>query len=91
MLKKSISVNEGLLFVENVESRLNTAIHMLFMNFDIGVVWLNSSKVVVDKTYAKRWRPYYASRFPARYTLEIHPNLLPLFSIGDQITLSFEK
>lgn len=75
--------DEGLLFVRGSESVAATTIHMFFMFFDIGVVWLDSRGVVVDKKYAKVWRPAYAPRAKAQYYLEANPSLLEKVSIGD--------
>jgi uncharacterized membrane protein (UPF0127 family) len=75
--------DEGLLFVRSSESVAATTIHMFFMFFDIGVVWLDSRGIVVDKKYAKVWRPAYAPRTKAQYYLEANPSLLEKVSIGD--------
>lgn len=83
MFRKEINPFFGLLFKETSESRVNTSIHMFFMRFDISVLWLNSDYVVIDKTLAKKWRPFYASKHPAQFTLELHPDRLTDFSIGD--------
>ena len=75
--------DEGLLFVGSSESRANTTIHMFFMLFSIGVVWLDASGKVVDTCFAKPWRPAYAPRLPAQYFIEANPNLLERVKIGD--------
>ncbi len=85
MFFSSIGLNDGRLFVEKAESKLNTSIHMFFMNFDITVVWLDRHLVVVDVLVAKKWRPYYAPSRPAQYTLELHAARLQDFHIGDQL------
>lgn len=77
--------DEGLLFVTGSESRSNSAIHMFFMRFSIGVVWLDSSGRVVDKQFAKPWRPMYMPRSPAQYYIEANPLLLQRVEIGDQL------
>ena len=56
---------------------------------DLGIVWLNNDRVVVDQRLAKSWKPYYAPAQAARYVLEIHPDRLSEFKIGD--VLSFEE
>jgi uncharacterized membrane protein (UPF0127 family) len=76
---------EGLLFVTNAEGRTHTAIHMLFMLFSIGVVWLDASGKVVDKCLAKPWRLVYAPRSPAQYYVEANPSLLERVEIGDRL------
>ena len=40
---------------------------------------------VVDKVLAKPWRPFYAPRAPARYTLETHPEFLEKVALGDEL------
>jgi uncharacterized membrane protein (UPF0127 family) len=85
MFYSSIGPNEGRLFVEKAESKLNTSIHMLFMNFDITVVWLDRQHEVVDIVLARKWHPYYAPSRPAQFTLELHPSRLNDFHIGDKI------
>ena len=85
MFRSSLASDKGLLLVEARESRLDTAIHMLFVFMDLAVIWINSDKVVVDSVLARTWRPAYAPRQPARYILEIHPGRLIEFKIGDHI------
>lgn len=77
--------DQGLLFITGSESRTQTAIHMFFMLFSIGVVWLDASYKVVDKQFAKPWRPMYASRSPAQYYLEANPSVLEHVEIGDRL------
>lgn len=76
---------EGLLFVTGSESRSNAAIHMFFMLFSIGVVWLDASGKVVDKQLAKPWRPMYVPQSPAQYYIEANPLLLERVQIGDRL------
>jgi uncharacterized membrane protein (UPF0127 family) len=85
MFRSSLAPGQGLLLVEGRDSRLDTAIHMLFVFMDLAVIWINSEKVVVDTVLARAWRPAYAPRQPARYILEIHPDRLNEFKIGDKI------
>lgn len=85
MFKKTLTPEEALVLVEKSENRVNTAIHMLFMNFDLGVLWVNASGEVVDKTYAKRWKLQYTPSKPAQYVIEMHPSLLDVVKIGDHI------
>lgn len=88
MFAPKINQNEGLLFQENGESRVDSSIHMLFMNFDIAVVWIDHEYRVVDVKLARRWRPAYIPAAPAKFTLETHPDQIRNFQIGD--VLSFE-
>ena len=84
-LHAPISREEGLLLVGTRDSRIDSSIHMLFVSFDLMVVWINSDLKVVDKTLAKSWRPAYFSKEPARYVLEIHPSRWENFQIGDLV------
>lgn len=74
---------EGLLFVYNREGIAQTTIHMFFMAFSIGVVWLDAAGKVVDKKLAKPWRPAYAPAAPAQYFIEANPSILERVQIGD--------
>jgi len=85
MFYEKIYEDEGLLFVEDFESRINTAIHMLFMKFDLAIIWINSHNIIVDKRLAKRWRPFYISAKAAKYTLETHKNRLGDFQVNDEL------
>jgi uncharacterized membrane protein (UPF0127 family) len=60
---------------------------MLFMNFDITVVWLDRDYRVVDVRLAKRWHPWYIPERNAKYILEAHSHLFNCFQPGDQIKL----
>jgi uncharacterized membrane protein (UPF0127 family) len=84
-LRSSLSPEEGLLLVGGRDSRLESSIHMLFVSFDLSVIWINSAMQVVDKVLAKSWRPAYFSKQPARYVLEIHPVRWEDFEIGDGV------
>ena len=88
MFRNSIEMDAGLLMVQGSESRANAAIHMFFVGMDLGVLWLDSSRKIVDKQLAKSWQPFYTPSFPAKYILEIHPERLPEFELGD--ILNFE-
>ncbi len=87
MFRKSLGSHEGLLMVQPHADRVDAAIHMFFMNFDIAVVWADPQLQVVDVQYARRWRPAYAPAKAAKYVLEIHPDRLHDFRVGDQLVL----
>ena len=84
MLTRELPQDGGIMIVEPGESKLNTSIHMMFMNFDITVLWLDKEMVVVDKVLAKKWAPYYAPKAPAQYILEIHRDRFDDFQVGDE-------
>ena len=83
--RSGIPRDEGLVLVGTRDARLDSSIHMLFVPFDLSVIWINSSMQVVDKVLAKSWRPAYFSKAPARYVLEIHPERWGDFEIGDGV------
>lgn len=77
--------DEGLLLVGTRDSRIDSSIHMLFVSFDLSIIWINSTMQVVDKVLAKSWRPAYFSKQSARYVLEVHPERWDEFQIGDTV------
>lgn len=84
MLTKEPPPDGGIMIVESGESKVNATIHMMFMNYDITVLWLDRDLMVVDKVLAKKWKMYYAPQVPAQYILEIHPDRFDDFEIGDK-------
>lgn len=88
MFKKELSPDTGLILSESTESILNSSIHMLFMRFDITVVWLNKEHIVVSKVCAKKWHLAYFSSKPACHIIELHPSQLENFHLGDFISFS---
>jgi uncharacterized membrane protein (UPF0127 family) len=87
MFSRQIPVDYGIILVEYKESKINTSIHMMFMNFDLSGLWLNKSLGVVAKGPAKRWVPIYLPKTRAQYVVELHSNQIANFSIGDQLLL----
>jgi uncharacterized protein len=85
MFRSCLPLDEGLLLVEKRDSRIDTSIHMFFVPFDLAVFWINSEMIVVDKVIAKSWRPAYFPKTDARFTLEIHPDRLEDYEIGDKV------
>lgn len=83
--RKNLSTEEGLVLVEKHDSLVNTSIHMLFVWTDLAVFWVDSSFTVVHKTLAKSWRPFYASKKPSRFVIELHPSLLEELQVGDKV------
>ncbi|MFZ2432037.1 MAG: DUF192 domain-containing protein [Lutibacter sp.] len=86
MFVRSLADHSGILLDEQTDSSVNTSIHMLFMNFDITAVWINSSKQVVDVKLAKKWALAYFPKSPARYILETSSARINDFAIGDQLS-----
>jgi uncharacterized membrane protein (UPF0127 family) len=91
MFVRSLPDHSGIILVDSYESRINSAIHMLFMNFDITTVWINSNKQVVDVVCAKKWHLSYFPRKAAQYVLELNASHINDFHIGDQLIFTNEK
>ena len=89
MFRRRIAFKEGLLLVQDRLSRLDAAIHMFGVYTDLAVFWLDDEKKVVDRCLARRWRPFYIPKRPARYVLELAPERLKDFNVGDE--LHFEE
>lgn len=81
--------NEGAIFINNKTNITDSTIHMLFMNFDIAVFWLDQEFKIVDKTLARKWHPMYAPKKPAKMIIETHYNNFAKFNIGDQLRIEF--
>ncbi len=90
MFRRSLAPGEALVMVEARESQVATSIHMFFVSFALGVVWLDNAGRVVDKVEALPWRPYYAPRGPARYILETHPDFLAQVAVGDVLAFDHD-
>jgi len=87
MFTPSIGEREGLLMVQTRADRIDSSIHMLFMAYDLAVIWLDSHYRVVDVKYCQRWKLAYVPAAPARYILETHVDRVKDFHMGDQITI----
>jgi uncharacterized membrane protein (UPF0127 family) len=85
MFRRSLEPGEGLVLVESGDGRMNTAIHMLFVFVQLGVIWVNDAGQVVDTALARPWRLSYAPQAPARYVVEASPAILEQVSQGDHI------
>ncbi len=85
MGKRTLARDHGLLFYWPRESRGNTAIHMLFMRFPIAIIWLDAQQRVVDARLARPWVDFLIPRKAAQYVLEIHPDRLNEFALGDEV------
>jgi uncharacterized membrane protein (UPF0127 family) len=86
--RRSLPAGQGLLLVEGRDSRIDASIHMFGVWIDLAVIWINSAGEVVDTCLARRWRPAYIPRRPARYILEMAPQRLDDFHTGDQVEIT---
>ena len=87
MFSRKLKHDHGVILVDNNETRINTSIHMMFMNYDITVLWLDRQMVIVDKVLARKWFPIYIPKKPAQYVMELHHSKFSEYSIGDKLIL----
>lgn len=83
--RRRLGADEGILLVGARESRMDSAIHMLFVFFPIAVVWLDREGRVVDTALARPFRLAYVPSGPARDVLEGPPDLLDRVGPGDRL------
>lgn len=88
MFRASLETDRAILLAEKSESIINTSIHMMFMRFPIGVLWLDKNYMVVDKRLAQPWRLAYAPGSPAQFVIEMHPDQLINHHPGDQLVIT---
>jgi uncharacterized membrane protein (UPF0127 family) len=84
-LRPDLAWDEGLILAGKRNSRIDSSIHMLFVSFDLAVIWINAEMEVVDKVLARSWKPAYFSKQPARFVLEVHPDRWDEFQVGDKV------
>lgn len=70
MFEKEKNFDYSLIFTFNYESKIGCSLHMLFMNFSVDVLFLNSKKEVVDKVTLKPWLLNYTPKKAAKYVVE---------------------
>ena len=87
MFSRKLKPDHGIVLVENNETRKNTSIHMMFVNFDITVLWLDKQMIIVDKVLARKWVPIYIPKKPAQYVIELHHSKFSEYSIGDKLII----
>jgi uncharacterized membrane protein (UPF0127 family) len=85
--RRSILPDEALLLVQARDNRLEAGIHMLGVWFDLSVFWIDSQGIVVDSVLARRWRPAYLPKRPARYILEMAPGRQHELHVGDLVSI----
>ncbi|MBW4436009.1 MAG: DUF192 domain-containing protein [Pleurocapsa minor GSE-CHR-MK-17-07R] len=83
---RGLPSGRGLWFITGREGTSHTSIHMFFVFFSIGVLWVDASGRVVDKVLARPWRPFYGPKAPARDFIEALPEILDQVNVGDVLT-----
>jgi uncharacterized membrane protein (UPF0127 family) len=86
MLRRRLGDEEGLLLVQRAKDAVSAGIHMLFVFFPLGVLWVAQDGKVVDSVLARPWR-IYVPKEKAYYILEGHPRILDDVSVGDMLEM----
>jgi len=85
MFTRDLGEDQGLILAQGKDSIINATIHMMFMQIDLAVIWINRDFSVVDTVLAKKWKLAYRPKQAARYVLETGVQHLTEFHIGDKI------
>lgn len=83
MFRRALGEGEALWFRLDRPGRWTAAIHMFFVFFPIGVVWLDREGRVVDQALARPFRPWYAPVQAAAAFVEGPPSILEGCRVGD--------
>ncbi|MDD4251033.1 MAG: DUF192 domain-containing protein [Candidatus ainarchaeum sp.] len=85
MFEDEKNFNYALLFENPSESKINSAVHMIFVFFPIDIIFLNKTKKVVDKITLLPFTPNYTPKKPAQYFIEMPKGKASKIKIGDKI------
>jgi uncharacterized membrane protein (UPF0127 family) len=83
--RRRLLPQEGLLLVQARDSRVDAAIHMLFVWMALTVVWINAAGDVVDVRLARPWQLAILPKQPARYILELVTDRMVDFKVGERV------
>lgn len=89
MFSTEIASDGGLFFFNTSEDRINSAIHMFFMNFDLTIIWVDSTGKVVDKIMANRWKTLAAPSRGAKFILETNTERFLEYNTGDILEFNY--
>lgn len=84
--RPSLPADGALILDQGSDSRLNSAIHMFGMLFDLSIVWVNEAMEVVDVRLAYAWKSIFIPRRSARYVIECSADRHEDFHIGDKLS-----
>jgi uncharacterized membrane protein (UPF0127 family) len=83
MFKRKLKKDEAVILTLPRESRINSAIHMVFVFYSIYVIWANKEKVIIDIKKAYPFQLFLMPNKEAMYVIECcyEPELI----IGDKL------
>ena len=86
MFSRPLKHGEGIVLFAPYESVLSTTVHMLFVFFPIDIVWLNSTKKVVDiRKNVLPFMPFVIPRKAAKYVVELPKDGAKDIKIGGRL------
>lgn len=85
--KKMPGKDEALILDTKTESVIGSIVDMVFVFYEICVVWLDRNKNVVDVKTARPFR-FYIPRKKARYVIETNAANTNKFKVGQKISFS---
>ncbi len=85
MFERADNFDYALVFELPRESRLGASVHMFFVFFPIGIVFLDSEKKVVDKAVLKPWMLNYTPKKAAKYFVELQPEKISEIKLGEKL------
>jgi len=85
LLRFAPKSEEGLLFVYHRPRRV--VVHMLFVPFPLGIVWINEQLTVVGVEEAPPWRGVRRSPVPVQLFIEMAPERIKEFAVGHVLAL----
>jgi uncharacterized membrane protein (UPF0127 family) len=83
--RRRLAPDRALILVQSRENRVDSAIHMFGMAFDLTIIWLDNNLRVLEVRHARRWRSVIMPRHPARFVVECGLSHLDDFIVGDQL------
>ena len=84
MFEQKKNFDYALIFELATETKVGASIHMMFVFFPIDIIYLNSKKVVVDKTTVKPWILNYTPKQASKYFIELPVGKVNV-KIGDKL------
>jgi len=88
---RTLDPNFGIVLAESKAGVINTSIHMFFVYTPLAVFWLDENFCVVHKVVAKPWDMAHISPRSAKYVLELHPDHIDRWQLGDTITFNEDR
>ncbi len=85
MFKAENNFDYALVFEWKKLGRATRSLHMLFVFFEIGVLFLDEKKRVVEKAVLKPWRLNYTPRHACQTIIVLPKELISKVKIGDKL------